>query len=35
MFSSKRIEGDRYFRGFDGVAGRNGAFGRDRNHHSV
>jgi hypothetical protein len=35
MFSSKRIEGDRYFRGFDGIAGRNGAFGRGRNHHSV
>jgi hypothetical protein len=35
MFSSKRIEGDRYFRGFDGIAGRNGAFGGSRKHHSV
>lgn len=27
MFSSKRIEEDRYFRGIDGIAGRDGAFG--------
>jgi len=35
MFSSKRIEGNWYFRGTNGIAGRNGAFGRSRNHHSV
>jgi hypothetical protein len=35
MLSSKRIEGDRYFSGLDGVAGRNSAFGRGRNPHSV
>jgi hypothetical protein len=27
MLSSKRFEGDRYFRGIDGIAERNGAFG--------